>query len=430
MSVEAVPDYPSDLDNSKSSKSSSPYSSIGESASLYDISHFEDIALEDLRHALPQDDLSSKAGSSEGNGVGRPPTIRSSLSPVGCNRSLTHSLVPMRDLTNTMRPTYPSLMGQVNGALKSQAGLGLPGPNGLRRGFTSPISPSLSITMSSGNRSRPVSPSSQSGSRNASYTSPRSCPRASPRTAGSISPHTLGPARRQSWQPSRKSLKELEAEYHDSDEDVDEDAVMWNVPISPRPPHDRSASHSPERIDPERSLIASDASRHAPQGKHASTPTVLPHSGSTSPQTSPRPRLPHSITTGGLPDNHHAPKARTRSWNDAMAELSAEARMLTQALEAHAEDTERAIEDEVQAGGSRRPSTQGKRSATSFMIELPPVRRGDILVDPLPISREKEKVLTRTRPSWLPPKNPKEEKKHLKEYQRMMEYSLEAGKYR
>jgi hypothetical protein len=48
------------------------------------------------------------------------------------------------------------------------------------------------------------------------------------------------------------------------------------------------------------------------------------------------------------------------------------------------------------------------------------------MIDPLPISKEKEAVLSRTRPSWLPPKNPSEEKRHLREYQRMMASSLEA----
>jgi hypothetical protein len=48
------------------------------------------------------------------------------------------------------------------------------------------------------------------------------------------------------------------------------------------------------------------------------------------------------------------------------------------------------------------------------------------MIDPLPISKEKEAVLSRTRPSWLPPKNPSEERRHLREYQRMMASSLEA----
>lgn len=49
------------------------------------------------------------------------------------------------------------------------------------------------------------------------------------------------------------------------------------------------------------------------------------------------------------------------------------------------------------------------------------------MIDPLPISKEKEKVLTRTRPSWLPPKDQKEEKRHLREYKKMMAMAREAG---
>jgi hypothetical protein len=64
------------------------------------------------------------------------------------------------------------------------------------------------------------------------------------------------------------------------------------------------------------------------------------------------------------------------------------------------------------------------------MIELPPLQRPNIMIDPLPISKEKEKVLSRTRPSWLPPKDKEEEKRHLKEYKRMMEQSREAGMHK
>jgi hypothetical protein len=58
---------------------------------------------------------------------------------------------------------------------------------------------------------------------------------------------------------------------------------------------------------------------------------------------------------------------------------------------------------------------------------LPPVRKSDPLIDPFQPSAEKQKYLSRTRPSWLPPKNPKEEKKHLKEYQKMLARIEEAG---
>lgn len=110
-----------------------------------------------------------------------------------------------------------------------------------------------------------------------------------------------------------------------------------------------------------------------------------------------------------------------------MSELSHEARSLTEALENHVDQSEKSHEEAIQSGSaSARPSIE-KKSRSKTSVELPPLRLNNVMIDPLPISKEKEKVLSRTRPSWLPPKNQKEEKKHLKEYQRMMELSLEAG---
>lgn len=112
-----------------------------------------------------------------------------------------------------------------------------------------------------------------------------------------------------------------------------------------------------------------------------------------------------------------------------MSSLSEEAKHLTEALEFHAETSERKHEENVQNGvHSSRPSLETTRSTSRTLIELPPLNKGNVMIDPLPISKEKEKVLTRTRPSWLPPKDPKEEKKHIKEYQRMMAASVEAEK--
>jgi hypothetical protein len=122
------------------------------------------------------------------------------------------------------------------------------------------------------------------------------------------------------------------------------------------------------------------------------------------------------------------PRTVTKSWDVAMAELSDEARELTQVLETFAEEREREQEEQVQSRSPKRRTTSRNDSITLSSIELPPMRKGDIMIDPLPISKEKEKVLTRTRPSWLPPKNPEEEKRHLKEYQKMMAKALEAEK--
>ncbi|KAK3085204.1 hypothetical protein LTR53_020056, partial [Teratosphaeriaceae sp. CCFEE 6253] len=58
------------------------------------------------------------------------------------------------------------------------------------------------------------------------------------------------------------------------------------------------------------------------------------------------------------------------------------------------------------------------------------MQKGSVMIDPFPISKEKEAVLTRTRPSWLPPKNQREEKKHVKEWERMMARAADAEKKR
>jgi len=130
-----------------------------------------------------------------------------------------------------------------------------------------------------------------------------------------------------------------------------------------------------------------------------------------------------------MPDHFGFPNTRTKSWNIALSELSEDAKSLTEAFENHAVVAEQKHEKAVQSGEPVvRPSIEKMSRAKTSTFELPPLRINNVMIDPLPISKEKEKVLSRTRPSWLPPKNQKEEKKHLKEYQRMMEFSLEAGR--
>ncbi len=133
-------------------------------------------------------------------------------------------------------------------------------------------------------------------------------------------------------------------------------------------------------------------------------------------------------STGTMPDHFGFPSARTKSWNVALSELSEEAKTLTEAFETHAVLAEQQHEEAVQGGEFiPRPSKEKLSRSKSSTVELPPLRMNNVMIDPLPISKEKEMVLSRTRPSWLPPKNQKEERKHLREYQRMMEFSFEAG---
>lgn len=212
----------------------------------------------------------------------------------------------------------------------------------------------------------------------------------------------------------RKTIEELEAEYHDSDEEVPEDAVIWNVPISPRPPF-ASQPPSPKRSSSQSHLTTDGIP------KQSSDPMLKPES----PRSPNRPGMRHSATMGAFPSNNGITvKGRTISWS---LHLSEEAREVSAALEEHAQA---ARETGVRrASNPQRPNLDKMRAKTS-VIELPPLQKGNIMIDPLPISKEKEAVLSRTRPSWLPPKSQKEERKHLREWERMMARAAEAEKRR
>ncbi|KAL6716247.1 hypothetical protein ACLMJK_005813 [Lecanora helva] len=428
--VTAAPGSPPGLSGSKSSKSSSFHSSShsGKEAILSDITHFEDIGLEEDPHPLGLQNLH-----------GMDKSLRPLPHPANTNGSRRSSanMELKRELTDASNKPHALWLQPPKGHNAAQS---LSLPNGMgpptKRGFRSPSTPSLAIkAMSNRNRSRSPSPNTISP-----LHKPMRSP-VSPKRPGLSSSSTSVkslPVRRGSWQPSRKSIKEIEAEYDDLDEDLPEDASLWNVPLSPRPPTERtpiSPSISPKaspRTSPERpsSIIANGA----PNSKAPMTAPVLsarsPLSQSlNSPSSSPRkPRPPlRGSSTSTLPDSFGFPVGRTKSWNIALAELSEEAKSLTEALENQAVISEQKHEEAVQNGeGTTRPSMEKLSRSKTSTVELPPLRMNNVMIDPLPVSKEKEKVLSRTRPSWLPPKSQKEERKHLKEYQRMMEFSLEA----
>lgn len=100
---------------------------------------------------------------------------------------------------------------------------------------------------------------------------------------------------------------------------------------------------------------------------------------------------------------------------------------MTEKLEEFQVEFERKQEVKRQQPGLVRSNSLDHPDPKSKKTTLPPIRKSDPLIDPFQPSAEKQKYLSRTRPSWLPPKNPKEEKKHLKEYQRMLARIEEAG---
>lgn len=432
-----VPGSPPDLSGSKSSKSSSLHSSSLPSnpdGALTDISHFEDIGLDDDHRALSHQDI-------YGYGIPkRPPPLTKNGAGAGKSAG---TIMTTRDLTsvNSKRPGFPSLQGQVTGALNQNAlqhSLGLPVRGGVKRIPTSPSALSLGMSPLTRDRSRSPSPAHTQ----VRPTSPRSIPRGSPLMRQGSSPVHRPSSQRGSWQPSRKSIKELEEEYHDSDEDLPDDASLWNVPLSPRPPQERiisaaasanpSASNSPERYPKSplgQAMEAGMCSVQPPASAPARSDAMSGHHGSF-PASPFEPKVIQGSPVASQADVPAFAKFRAKSWTAAISELSDEAKSLTDALEAYASTNEQRHEAQVQSGTltEARPSLEKMQRSRTSVVELPPLRRNNVMIDPLPISREKEKMLSRTRPSWLPPKSQKEERKHLKEYQRMMAVAQENGR--
>ncbi|KAI9814835.1 MAG: hypothetical protein M1827_003101 [Pycnora praestabilis] len=439
MTITATaPGSPPELSGSKSSKSSSFHSSSQFSNNdgiLSDVANFEDIGLDDEQssHLVYDEDFNSSGNlTGDRNSHLKRPPPRARMSNI---RNPTSTMITQRELTGGARPGFPSLKGQVAATLRDNPALNLPNGGGMRNGFKSPSSPSLAMTIAQKRRSRSPSPNSPI----TFSQSPRSFQSSTMQLGRDNSSVLHPPSRRGSWQPSRKSTKELEEEYHDSDEEVDEDAVFWNVPITPRPAQERSksatasASTSPERPGPLSASTIRRLQRFEPPATVLAVTQGITNGKRSKPTSPVKPNMLRGVSMGSIPDHYadnNFSRTRIKSWTAALSDLSEEAKTLTEVLEAHADTQDRLQEEKVQNGASPpRPNLEKHRAKTSI-VELPPLRKNDVMIDPLPISKEKEKVLTRTRPSWLPPKCQKEEKKHLREYQRMMAISVAAEKRR
>lgn len=404
------PGSPPELTNSKSSKSSSFHSSYqsDDNSILNDASHFEDIGLDDDARAereigdFPVKTSAHPYAPSYVSDLRASTRDRKRVPMAATNGNRTH-----RELTSAKgRPAYPNL--KMPGRSNTVDGLGLMPTHSAtgmsHKGLASSSTPSLH----SMKRTRSSSPNL-------------------PPSPSYIAAVT-GKPRRLSWQSGkdRKTAVELEKECDEDDgDDVPDECFLENVPISPRPPGERtpsapaSASTSPERRPKERVRSVGNGTSHIPVEQGS--------------LKSPKAGIARSASTGELSIHGDRPKVRAKSWTAAMSELSEETKALTEALEAHAEDEEKKVEDGVQTRpqlSKKSRSTTDKPRARSAVVALPPLRRMDVMIDPLPISKEKEAVLSRTRPSWLPPKHPAEEKRHLKEYQKMMASSLEAERKR
>lgn len=240
------------------------------------------------------------------------------------------------------------------------------------------------------------------------------------------------PVKRSTWQPStqRKTEAELEKECdEDDDDDIPDDFILENVPLSPRPPSERTKSQ-PSSKTPSPARAAKDKPQLRVRSVGSGTPAKAGAHGSIRELRSPSARStdtrfhfpsgpPHIGSSATSPI-----KTRATSWNKTLAELNRDAKEISERLEEHAETLEVSAKTQQRSSTGSMPqprrTSEAKPKHKSALAELPPVRRGNIMIDPLPISKEKEAVLSRTRPSWLPPKDPAEERRHLKEYQKMM----------
>ena len=413
------PNSPPELSGSKSSKSSSFRSSSqlsGPDGIFTDISNFEDIGLDDDPEISYLNNDSTTPGrtgalarSSTARLQGKAPAAAASATTTGTPTATT------RDLTSTPKPKrnqYPPLNAHVNGALTAT-----PTPPGRRSGKSpkrdlSPATPASNSLKP--HRSRSTSPLRNSLTPSTSTNSLSLSPTAA---------RTLN--RKGSWQPNRKTLKDLEDEYHDSDEELPEDASLWNVPISPRPAEERAPSRA--------ASPGPDGRNSAPRPlplSHTVSDLSVAKSPSGSPAHSRSNRQAVRSSSAGPERGQISPRnPRAYSYNNMMSDLSEEAKIITEALEFHADEKDRKRGDTLQSGQSSTRSSTDSKPASKPQIELPPLQKSNIMIDPLPISKEKERVLSRTRPSWLPPKDKTEEKKHLKEYKQMMAHSREAGEF-
>ena len=397
------------------SRSSSYTSHLDDASVLSDPSHFEDISLDDvtiaarraapaardanLRLAIPKPQAQPYAP----DGLAARSVSSRTLTR---QRDVSQKFLPQRDPTSRSRPSSP-----------------LP-PNSRS---ASPNGSYYEPPRSAGPLHRPPIRSSTSSLYPESLRSPSSSNLLGLKPSNQ---HLPQPRRRRSWQSNRdrKPVEDIDIDDDDDDDDIPDGLILDNVPISPRPSRDRPTSQPPSP------LLAPLHPPAPPQNRRSvgnGTPPVATAQGSL---RSPTWKSDTALSDAASAEFPPPAKGRAKSWNIAMAGLSPEMKALTTKLEEHS--------DEVDEEANKRPATWNagqvydptawdpslKKKSHSH-LNLPPLRT-NLMLDPLPISKEKEAVLSRTRPSWLPPKDPAEERRHLRQYQKMMASSLEAERRR
>lgn len=183
-------------------------------------------------------------------------------------------------------------------------------------------------------------------------------------------------------------------------DDIPEHVIFDNVPISPRPKQLPAKQLSPSFAQRNMALRRLQESSQGDNSQISEEP-LRPIRG-----------------------------ARAISYHDTLLnDMDADTRQLTAQLDVHAQRSapiEETAFDDHRSQTSIKSRSDRKASAKAIAQNLKPMI--DERIESLPISKEKEAMLTCTRPTHLPPKSRKEEKKHIKEYEKLVFGSLEAEK--
>jgi len=412
------PGSPPGMSSSKTSVASSvqSFASDDDNSVLADGAHFEEIGLDDdtitLGSAYGRDLSSAKHNSHHSYTSPTAAELRANVSRLSPSKQASHAQTrelarprPQRDITSASKSRSKFVTVQTQFRDTSTNGL------------TGGVGPDL---FKGPNANRGLAIRSSSLSVHHRRRSPS--PVVAPRSVSPSHPPVVVPNRRRSWQPQheRKTSQELERECDEDDDDnIPDGFILDNVPLSPRPQAERASSRaSSTGVSPKRSPERPQKERVRSAGN--GTPAVAVASGSLrSPSWKSDISINSSVSSTSI-----SGQGRAKSWSAAASYLNNDAKSLTDKLEEYADELE------SQQSGNIPKRISPKPRVKSALAELPPLRRTNIMIDPLPISKEKEAVLSRTRPSWLPPKDPAEEKKHIKEYQRMMASSIDADKKR
>lgn len=200
----------------------------------------------------------------------------------------------------------------------------------------------------------------------------------------------------------RRTSSEIERVY-DSDDSVPPETVFYNIPVSPsRLPQSR-------KFEKFQSSLNED-DRRPPTVTEEGSPKSMVSNTEFSQRPSP----------GVFP-------RRVVSYHEAVDALDDESKRLTREfgkISVQSGPHEDRNSGEITPNTSKPLPTLARQSRrAASQTHLPST---STLIDPLPLSKEKEAVLSQTRPSWLPPKKKSEEKRHLAEYQKMVQQAEEA----